>query len=79
MAPLLGASAGSPGIARGVDTAMESASGMPDSFEEVALTIIRDFGPVRQRGPSHEHHMWKSVKGFQTLPLAQLVAEREVL
>src|SRR5258708_3541973 len=59
MAPLLGTSVGSTGNARGVDRAMGSASGTPASLEEVALTIIRDSAPARQRGPSHERHARK--------------------
>ena len=68
MAPLLGAFVGSTGIARGVDTAMGSASGTPDSLEEIALTIIRDLGPARQRGPCHERHTRKEVQGVGFAP-----------
>src|SRR5271157_607245 len=64
VAPLLGASVGSTGIARGVDTAMGSASGTPDSLEEIALTIIRDLGPARQRAPCHERDTRKRFKAW---------------
>jgi hypothetical protein len=43
---------------------MGSASGTPDSLEGIALTILRDLGPARQRGPCHERATRKRFKAW---------------
>ena len=49
-------------FARGVDMAMGSASGRPDSLEEIELIIISVWGPARQRGHCPERDERKRFK-----------------